>query len=111
MAGRNSDRQRHVGSSTSLWGGNPFVYWLLLVLSIVMLIAILSFASIDEEHGGTKVMFPVNGTITKCPLHVEDAVKECHSGLNTVQELPNSEYSSRIREILNRDGTYIIRIR
>jgi hypothetical protein len=111
MAGRNSDRQRHTGSSTSLWGGNPFVYWLLLILSIAMLIAILSFASIDEGHGGTKVIFPVRGTITKCPLHVKNAVKECHSGLNSVTELPDSEYSSRIREVLNRDGTYVIRIR
>jgi hypothetical protein len=111
MAGRKTDHRRHAQSSSQLWEGNPFVYWLLLILGIVLLIGILAFARSDEELGDTKVMFPVTGTVTKCPLHVKDAVKECHSGLNTVTELPNSEYSIRIREILNRDGTYIIRLR
>lgn len=65
----------------------------------------------DKESGGTKVLFPVSGTITKCPLDVDDAVTECHSGLDSVTELPDSVYSTRIREILNQDGTYILRIR
>lgn len=80
-------------------------------MGVIICIVTLIFVSGYGSDGDTKVMFPVTGTVTKCPLHVHDAVKECHSGLNTVTELPDSEYSSRIREILNRDGTYIIRLR
>jgi hypothetical protein len=86
------------------------VYWLLSILGIILLIGILHSVESGKETGGTKVIFPVKGTITKCPLNVKDAVLECHSGLNSVTELPDSEYNSRIREILNTDGTYIIRV-
>lgn len=86
------------------------MYWLLSILGIILLIGILHSVGSGKEIGGTKVIFPVKGTITKCPLNVKDAVLECHSGLNSVTELPDSEYNSRIREVLNTDGTYIIRI-
>lgn len=86
------------------------MYWLLSILGIILLIGILHSVGSDKEIGGTKVIFPVKGTITKCPLNVKDAVLECHSGLNSVTELPDSEYNSRIREVLNTDGTYIIRV-
>lgn len=86
------------------------MYWLLSILGIILLIGILHSVESGKEIGGTKVIFPVPGTITKCPQNVKDAVLECHSGLNSVTELPDSEYNSRIREVLNTDGTYVIRL-
>jgi len=59
--------------------------------------------SVKEDESGTKVMFPVPGTITRCPLYVDDAVKECHSTINYLE--------SSVHEILDKPGTYVIRIR
>jgi hypothetical protein len=58
---------------------------------------------VREGESGTKVIFPVPGTITKCPLSVKDAVKECHSEPNP----PSVDVLKLVRE----PGTFIIRIR
>jgi len=79
------------------------VFWLVLVLLCIFLITLTSVSGDKEEDTATKVIFPVPGTITKCPLSVKDAVKECHSA-------PNPP-SVDILRLLDEPGTFIIRIR
>jgi hypothetical protein len=82
---------------------NPFVFWLVLVLLIILLVTLTSVSGDKEEDTGTKVIFPVPGTITRCPLSVKDAVKECHSA-------PNPP-SVDILSLLEEPGTFVIRVK
>jgi hypothetical protein len=82
---------------------NPFAFWLALVLLIIFLLTLASASTEEEADTGTKVIFPVPGMTTKCPIHVKDAVKECHS-------VPN-EAEGDVINLLSQPGTYVIRLR
>jgi hypothetical protein len=82
---------------------NPFVFWLVLFLLIIFLITLASVSVDKEEASDTKIIFPVPGMITKCPLHTKDAVKECHS-------TPNDQVDD-VLSLLDQPGTYVIRLR
>jgi hypothetical protein len=82
---------------------NPFAFWLCLVILISFLLILASASKEEEGDMDTKVIFPVPGMITKCPIHTDDAVKECHS---TPKEIEGDVIS-----LLSPPGTYVIRIR
>jgi hypothetical protein len=82
---------------------NPFVFWLVLFLLIIFLITLASASGDKGEALDTKVIFPVPGMTTKCPLHTKDAVKECHSTPNDV--------GGDVLSLLHQPGTYVIRVR
>jgi hypothetical protein len=82
---------------------NPFAFWLSLVLLISLLLILASASKEGEGDMDTKVIFPVTGMTTKCPIHTEDAVKECHS-------VPK-EIEDDVLNLLSPPGTYVIRIR
>jgi hypothetical protein len=82
---------------------NPFVFWLALVTLVIFLLTLASASTEEEADTGTKVIFPVPGMTTKCPIHVDDAVKECHS-------VPNGA-GGDVLSLLSQPGTYVIRLR
>jgi hypothetical protein len=82
---------------------NPFAFWLCLLALVILLLTLASASDEGEVGSDTKVIFPVPGIVTRCPIHVSDAVKECHSTPNDAER--------DVMSVLDQPGTYIIRIK